>query len=101
MLGKGEYGSGWDAELMLSIFQFFADGRTINEQRATASSRMEVEKEEKIERQKRAEAERMQIQSTQAGLDDDIDPNEVRPSAEGQNSDSELGEAWEDWGESD
>ncbi|KAJ3869978.1 hypothetical protein EV359DRAFT_59406 [Lentinula novae-zelandiae] len=101
MLGKGEYGSGWDAELMLSIFQFFVDGRTINEQRATASSRMEVEKEEKIERQKRAEAERMQSQSTQAGLDDDIDPNEVRPSAEGQNPDSELEEAWEDWGESD
>ncbi|KAJ3810933.1 hypothetical protein F5876DRAFT_65209 [Lentinula aff. lateritia] len=101
MLGKGEYGSGWDAELMLSIFQFFVDGRTINEQKATASSRMEVEKEERIERQKRAEAERMQNQSTQAGLDDDIDPNEVRPPAEGQNCDSELGEAWEDWGESD
>ncbi|GAW10114.1 hypothetical protein LENED_012347 [Lentinula edodes] len=44
MLGKGEYGSGWDAELMLSIFQFFVDGRTINEQRATASSRMEMKK---------------------------------------------------------
>ncbi|KAJ3787804.1 hypothetical protein GGU10DRAFT_347853 [Lentinula aff. detonsa] len=101
MLLEKEFSSGWDAALMLSIFQTFIDGRTVDEQRATAASRRDVAKEEEIILQKQREAERIQNQSIQPGLDDDVDPNDFRGQSEEEQNTNWLGDEWSDYGESD
>ncbi|KAJ3989383.1 hypothetical protein F5890DRAFT_1249020 [Lentinula detonsa] len=101
MLLEKEFSSGWDAALMLSIFQTFIDGRTVDEQRATAASRRDIAKEEEIILQKQREAERIQNQSIQPGLDDDVDPNDFRGQSEEEQNTNWLGDEWSDYGESD
>ncbi|KAE9410329.1 hypothetical protein BT96DRAFT_931112 [Gymnopus androsaceus JB14] len=53
----GEYGAGWDAELMLSIFQRFTDGRTIDEQGAAGLERSKTQMEEDEETARRLKEE--------------------------------------------
>ncbi|KAJ4487897.1 hypothetical protein J3R30DRAFT_3432133 [Lentinula aciculospora] len=98
-LGEEEYGSGWDAELLLSIFQSFTDGRTIDEQKATASSRYDVARDEEKERIKQREAERDRRRSSQPGVDSDVDPSDIRASDVGK-APSWL-DGYSDYGESD
>ncbi|KAJ3725896.1 hypothetical protein C8R42DRAFT_420634 [Lentinula raphanica] len=99
-LEENEYSSGWDAALMLSIFQLLTDGRTVDEQRATAASRREVQMAEESVLQEKNRAERERMQSIRPSLDDDVDPNDFVSQAPREDS-NWLGEEWSDNGESE
>ncbi|KAF5386548.1 hypothetical protein D9757_005882 [Collybiopsis confluens] len=110
-LSEMEYSAGWDAELMLSIFQKLVDGGAVDDQKASAPRRWEANLEEEEERRHREQEERKrqeqerQLRAQQPlELDEDRDPNDfsIRSArTSGAQIYGGLSQEWDDYGESD
>lgn len=100
--------------LMLTIFQAITDGSTIDQQKATAARRRELQMEEdamlrkqQMEKEKieREERERESRNARFQDIDDEQDPRDIRPvtpaGTSGVAAMGMLGEDWDDDGESD
>ncbi|KAF9075257.1 hypothetical protein BDP27DRAFT_1315776 [Rhodocollybia butyracea] len=115
MLQWNEYCAGYDAELMLTIFQALTDGSSIDQQKATAARRRELQMEEdeimrkqQMEKEKieREERERENRNARFREIDDEQDPRSIRVAptptrSSGGVAMGMLGEDWDDDGESD